>query len=140
MAIRGRNRLGHGAFALVCLAALGASIACSTSSDPGSAPNSAIMSGEYKGALSGASETGTLDIALQGGSLKANALRVLDLQDQATATGTIAFAGSTIQVSGTFDPDTGALAIAGGGYTLTGQAANGGISGGYTGQIGRAHV
>ena len=132
----GRRRIGR-FVAIGCLGLMAAVAACSSDdSAPGPQP-SGVVAGEYKGEFSGPKETGVIDVTLSGGSLKANALRLLDTQDEATVVGTLTLGGGvTVQLTGSFDPDTGAFTLTGGGYSFTGSATSGGIAGSYTGPNG----
>src|SRR5580704_12192373 len=107
--------------AVSCFGLSAAIAACGGSTGPSGSAASSSVSGEYKGELSGPGLTGVLDVTFGSGSSATSATRVQDTQDQETATGTLTLSGgATFQLSGSFDPDTKALSIAGGGYAFSG--------------------
>jgi hypothetical protein len=111
---------------------LGAAIAaCSGGSTaPNGGGSGSTVTGEYVGELSGAGLTGVLDVTFSSGTSATSNVRVLDTADLETATGTLTLpGGASIALAGTFDPDTGALSIAGGGYSFDGTLRGDGVTG-----------
>jgi hypothetical protein len=117
-----------------CVGASAAIAACTASNPPGGAGAPSAVDGEYKGELSGPGLTGILDLTLQSGGPAPSATHALDTRDEEAVTGTLTLTGgATLSLTGSFDPDTAALTVAGGGYTLDGTLTAGGFRGTYAG-------
>lgn len=85
----------------------------------------------YVGTLGNSAEAGTMTLTFQSAPSKAaySAASV-------PITGSIKIGGTTINLTGTYDPDTDNLTVAGGEYTFTGHWSSGSITGSYTGPNG----
>jgi hypothetical protein len=119
--------------------------------DDGPAPTQTVLHGGFAGGTAGgATETGTLDVTVNSGTLAArfpNAASATSLVKPASAavvnaTGVLdpEGPGATISLSGTYNTDTDSLFLSGGSYTLHGKRGNVGagqsIEGLYTGPNG----
>jgi hypothetical protein len=92
-----------------------------------------VMTGPFKGVLTGATETGIIDVTISD-----TASGVAQDVQLATypVTGTVDIDGMEITVTGTFDDSSGAFSVSGGGYSFTGEFGVAGIGGSYTGPNG----
>ena len=114
---------------------------CSSSSSGGG--NESTASGgsgtTLRGAITGAKESGVLDLTVAASGTTAKSVTPLgDPATTTTVTGAITFSagGGTITLTGTYDSATGAFTVSGAGYTLTGNLKDGLASGSYTGPKG----
>ncbi len=123
------------ALALLLSAAAPAALwSCSSSSsDSSSKPG---VSGSYRGLLTGATESGVMDVTI-GAASSTQSLHPLGTGAGAV-TGTLTLAGSAgpVQLTGSYDPSTGTLTLSAttpaGTYSLTGTSSATGFSGTYT--------
>jgi hypothetical protein len=125
--------------ALACIGLGASGAACSGATTPGegSTPPPAVVTGEYQGELSGANETGVLVVTIESNTTAPARARWLDVPSLETALGTLTLSGGvTVDLSGTFDPSSGALSLSGGGYAFAGSITNGSLGGSYTGPNG----
>ena len=121
-------------------------LGCSSSaSDANTSGSSSGTSGQpasgttLRGALTGATETGVLDLTLPSTGTTTKSLSPLADPPAANAvTGAITFnaGGGTITLTGTYDAATGNFTVSGGGYSLTGNLKSGVATGSYTGPKG----
>ena len=127
------------------LASLGLALVlgCSSSStDSGTSGTSGTPAGggtTLRGALTGATETGVLDLTVSAAGATTKSVAPLADPAGATAvTGAIVFSagGGMITLTGTYDATTGNFTVSGAGYTLTGNLKSGVASGTYTGPKG----
>lgn len=116
--------------------------ACSSSSSgsngatdggsPNATPNGTTT---YKGTFAGPGEGGSIEITVTSGGTTAQDLHTLSGVQQVTGTVHVS-GGSSITVTGTFDPATNQLSVTGGGYTFSGTASSNGVTGSYQGPKG----
>jgi hypothetical protein len=92
-----------------------------------------------RGAITGATESGVIDLNVPGATTTTKSLSPLANPPAANSvTGAITFSagGGTITLTGTYDAATGNFTVSGGGYSLTGNLKNGVATGSYTGPKG----
>lgn len=95
-----------------------------------------LDAGEYRGVFSGGGENGMIEVTVPEGSSAASHHLLAD-DGSVSLTGTLTpTGGQAIELTGSYDPETGALSLSGGGYTLNGTITEGGFSGDYTGPNG----
>ena len=120
-------------------------LGCSSSSDPtpagssGTSGQPATGGTTLRGAITGATETGVLDLSVPGATTTTKTLAPLGAPAASNAvTGaiTLSAGGGTITLTGTYDAVTGDFTVSGAGYTLTGNLKNGVATGSYTGPKG----
>jgi hypothetical protein len=125
-------------FVVAAMLMTGLSLGCgSEDEDTQPASSQSPGAGSYRGLLSGASETAVLAIEIQ----TAPAARALtpsaDPQGPMAVTGTLTpTGGQPIPLTGTYDSTTKEFSVAGGGYSFSGSAESGAISGSYSGPNG----
>jgi len=112
--------------------------ACTKSSDsPTSPANTTTLS--FSGVFAGAHEGGTLQLSAAVPAAIAISASRSDVAYQSTgspvaATGTLKIAGgSTITLTGTYNPSTKIFTMSGGSYSVTATVANNAVAGSYTG-------
>ena len=131
------HRARIGAFVSILLAGL--MWACS---DSPAKPSSTTTT--FQGTIAGSSnQSGTLNVTVNG-QVAASRPSMFGLPFVATlhaqsvsASGTVrTIGGSSVSLTGSYDPGTKALNLSGGGFTFTGSVTNGVLSGTYTGAAG----
>jgi len=141
----GTGGLGRRGLPLSAAAILAAAILTACTSKSSTSPNP-VGTTTYQGTFAGGQgENGVITITvptatsaslLSYSGLRAN-VSLASASSLVNVTGTLAFvSGGTINLTGTFDPSTGAFSLAGGGYTFTGTLSHANVSGTYTGPKG----
>lgn len=141
----GPGGLGRRALPWSAAGILAAAIVVGCGSGSSTGPNAAGPT-TYQGTFAGnAGENGAMTItvptATSASLVSFSALRanvsLASTSSLVNVTGTLTFvSGGTINLTGTFDPSTGAFSLAGGGYTFKGTLSNANVSGTYAGPNG----
>jgi hypothetical protein len=121
-------KLGRVALVIACLGGLGCS---SGSKDPGSGTPTSDGTGAYRGLLTGSSESGVLDIQIDGSG-------------STTGTLTLPGTGGTLTLTGSYSTTTKMLSLMGttptGTYAVNGTFSNDGFTGTYSGPHGMGSI
>lgn len=95
-----------------------------------------LASGAYRGIFTGGSEMGVIDVTVPEASSAASVHLLAD-GNTIPLTGTLTPAGGeAVELTGSFDPESGTVSLEGGGYSLLGSLNDNGFGGGYSGPNG----
>ena len=128
-----------GSLGLALLVGCGSSSDSTPATSGGTSGTPTTGGTKLRGAITGATESGVLDLTVGGAATTTKSLSPLADPAAANAvTGAITFStsGLTVTLTGTYDATTGNFTVMGAGYTLTGNLKSGVATGTYTGPKG----